>query len=81
MKKLKNIEDKSEEQLKVIKNKTENVREITDSVKESLSLEANALIEEIKTIQKNVDYKKLKITGGNNVTYDFSKELFDDFYF
>ena len=23
-------------------------------------------------IQKDVDYRKLKITGGNNVTYDFS---------
>ena len=60
MKKLKNIEDKSEEQLKVIKNKTENVREITDSVKESLSLEANALIEEIKTIQKKCCLQKIK---------------------
>ena len=30
-----------------------------------------ALFEEIKTIQKNVNYRKLKITGGNNVTYDF----------
>ena len=31
-----------------------------------------ALIKEIKIIQKDVDYKKLKISGGNNVTYDFS---------
>ena len=44
-----------------------------------------ALSEEIKTIQKNVDYKKLKITGGNNIMYDFIdfkifKELFKDLY-
>ena len=52
----------------------------------SFSLEAKALIEEIRTIQKDVDYRKLIITGGNNVTYDFSnyktfKELFRDLYY
>ena len=36
--------------------------------------------------QKNVDYRKLKITGGNDVDYDFSdyktfKELFRDLYY
>ena len=31
-----------------------------------------ALFEEIKTIQKNVDQRKLKFIGGNNGTYDFS---------
>ena len=45
-----------------------------------------ALFEEIKTIQKNVDYRKLKITCGNNVTYDFSdfktfNNLFKELYF
>ena len=29
-------------------------------------------IEEIKIIQKCVDYRKVKITGGNKITYDFS---------
>ena len=72
MKRLKNIEDRNEELLKTTKNKTENIKEITDSFKESLGPEAKALVEEIRTIKKNVDYKKFKITGGNNVTYDFS---------
>ena len=86
MKRLKNIEDKNEELLKTTKNKTENIKEITDSFKESLGPEAKTLFEEIRTIQKNVDYKKLKTTGGNNVTSNFSdyktfKELFDDLYF
>ena len=45
-----------------------------------------ALFEEIRTIQKNVDYRKLKITGGNNVEYDFSdfktfNNLFGSLYF
>ena len=82
MKRLKNIEDKNEEQLKAIKNKTGNIREVTDFVKETLSLKAK----EIKIVQKDVDYRKLKIRDGNNITYDFSdyktfKELFRDLYY
>ena len=85
LKKLRNIEDKNEELLK-IKNKNENVKEITDYFKEPLNLEVKTLIEEIRTTEKNVDCRKLKITGGNNVTYDFSNyttfnELFNDLYF
>ena len=85
MKILKNTEDKNEEQLKAIKKKTENIQEFIDFVKEPLSLEAKGLIEEIKIIQKDVDYRKLKITGDDNTTYDFSdyktfKELFRDLY-
>ena len=72
LKRLKNIEDKNEQQLKIIKNKTENIKEITDFAKETLSPKAMALVEKIKIIQKNVDYRKLKIMGGNKVTYDFS---------
>ena len=72
LQRLKNIEDKNQELLKITKNKTENIKEITNFSKEPLSPKAKALIEEIKIIQKDVDYKKLKITGGNNVTYDFS---------
>ena len=86
MKRWKNIEDKNEEKLKAIKSKSKNIKEVTDFVQEPLSLEAKALIEEIRTIQKDTDYRKLKIRGGNNVTYDFSdyetfKELFRDLYY
>ena len=86
LKRLKNIEDKSEEQLKAIKSKNENMKEVTDFVEEPLSLEAKGFTEEIKNIQKDVDYRKLKITGGNKTTYDFSgyktfKELFRDLYY
>ena len=85
LKKLKNIEDKNEQLLK-IKNKTENVKEITDYFKEPLNVEVKTLTEEIRTIEKNVDYRKLKITGGDNVTYDFSNyktfnKLFNDLRF
>ena len=72
--------NKNEELLKIKKkNKTENIKKVSDSFEELLSPEARALIEEIRIIQKNIDYKKLKITGGNNVTYDFSDfKIFND---
>ena len=60
LKRLKNIEDKNEQQLKIIKNKIESIKEVTDLVEESLSPEAKALIEEIRTMQKDADYRKLK---------------------
>ena len=83
---LKNIEDKSEEQLRAIKSKTENIKKVNDFAEEPLSLEAKGLIEEIRIIQKNVDYRKLETTGGNKNTYDFNdyktfKELFRDLYY
>ena len=85
LKKLINIEDKNEQLLK-IKKKTENIREVTDFVGEPLSPEAIALIEEIRAIQKDVDYRKLKIRGGNNVEFNFSdyktfNELYRDLYY
>ena len=86
LKRLKNIEDENKERLKAIENKTaENIREVTDFVNEPLSLEGKGLIEEIKAVQKDVDYRKLKIRGGNNFAYNFSEyktfiELFRDLY-
>ena len=70
MKRLKNIEDKSEEHLKAIKSKNENIKEVTDFVRDPLNLEAKVLIEEITIIQRDVDYRKLKNIGGNGVPYD-----------
>ena len=55
LKKLKNIEDKNEQLLK-IKNKTENIKEVIDFIEKPLSLEAKALIKEIRAIQNDVDY-------------------------
>ena len=85
LKNLKNIEDKNEELLK-IQNKIENIKEVTDFVKEPLNLEANTLIEKIRVIQKDVHYRKLIIRGGNDIMYDFSdyktfKELFRNLYY
>ena len=85
LKKLKNIKDKNAS--KKVKNKTkENIKVVTDFVDQHLSFEAKEIIEEIKVTQKDVDYRKVKIKGGNNVDYDFSdyktfKELFRDLYY
>ena len=59
----------------------ENIKEVTDFVDEPLSLEAKKLIEEIRVVEKDVDYRKLKPRGGSNTDHDFSdyktfKELF-----
>ena len=85
LKRLKNIEDKNEKLLEV-KNKTENIKEVTDFANQPLRFEAMELIEEIIVIQKDVDYRKLKIRGSNDVDCDFSdyktfKELFRDVYY
>ena len=85
LKRLKNIEDKNEKPLEVKSKANENIKEVTDFVDQPLSFEAKELIKEISTIQKDVDYRKLKIRGANNVDYDFSdyrtfKELFRDLY-
>ena len=86
MNRLKIIKDKNKEQLKAINNKAENIKEVTDFVEEPLSPEGIALINKIRSIQKDDDNRKLKITGGNNLTYNFShyktfKELFRDIYY
>ena len=79
LKRLKNIEDKNK-----VGNK--DIIEVTDFVDQPLSSKAKKLINEIKIIQKNVDYRKLRIRGGRNTDYDFSdyrtfKELFRDLYY
>ena len=83
LKRLKYIEDENK-----VKNKVKNkdIIEVTDFVDQPLSSKVKELINKIKIIQKNVDYRKLKIRGGNNTDYDFSdyrtfKELFRDLYY
>ena len=61
LKRLKNIEDKNKELLKITKNKTKNMKKITNFSEEPLSPEAMALFDKMKTIKKCVDSKKLKM--------------------
>ena len=72
LKRLKNIEDKTEKPLEVKNKANKNIKEVTDFVDQPWSFKAKELIEEFKNIQKDVDYRKLKTRGGNIVDYDFS---------
>ena len=65
LKRLKNIEDTN----KVNKVKNKDIIEVTDFVDKPLNSKAKELINEIKTTEKNVDYRKLKIRGSNNDLY------------
>ena len=72
---------KNEELLLKTTNKSENIKKITNSIEELLSPEAKALNREIIIIQKNVDYRKLKTIGSNNVAFDFTDfKTFNDLY-
>ena len=64
LKRPKNIEDKSEERLKMIGNKT-GIKSKIDLFDEGFTSEAIALIKEIKSIEDSVDYHKLSFMGGN----------------
>ena len=60
-KRLKSIEDKNEKLLEVKDKTKENIKEVTDFVDQPLSFEAKELIKKISAIQKDVDYRKLKL--------------------
>ena len=83
LKRLKDIEDTNKVENK---EKNKDITEVTDFVDQPLHSKAKELINEIKNIQRNVNYRKLKIRGGNIVDFDFSdyktfKELFRDLYY
>ena len=67
LKRRKNIEDKTEKQLKTIKSKNDTKSQI-DLFNEELSSEAVAWLKEIKHIGDNVDYRKLFFMSGNKTT-------------
>ena len=68
LKRLKNIEDKNEEQLKAINGKT-GLKSKIDLFDEDLTLETIALIKEIISIKGNVDFEKLSFRGCNKKVY------------
>ena len=72
MKRLKNIEDKNKEQLKITRNKT-GIRSQIHFIDEDLAPEGIPFIKEIKSIEENVGYDKLSFRGGNIKIYYFYK--------
>ena len=72
LKRLKNIEDNIQEQLKAIKGKT-GLKSQIDLFEKELSSKAVTLLKEIKEIKDNVDYDKLFFTGGNKKVHHLKK--------
>ena len=82
LKRLKNIEDKTDKQLNENKDNQLDIKSIGYTIKKELSQEAKKLSNQ----EKLINYRKLSFRGGNNVDYDFSeyrslKELFKAIYY
>ena len=86
LKRLKNIEDKTDKQLNENKDSQLGIKSIGYTVKEELSQEAKNMLEKLNNQEKLINYRKLNFTRGNKVDYDFSeyrslKELFKAIYY
>ena len=71
LQRLKNIEDKDEEKLKLTGNATD-IRSQTNLFDEDLTSETNALMKEIKSIGDNINDDKLSFTCCNRKVYGFN---------
>ena len=86
LKKLKNIEDKTDRQLEENKDNQLGVKSVGYTVKEELSQEAKNILEKLNNQEKLIKYKKLRFTGGNGKDYhsnsfSFLRELFRTIYY
>ena len=72
MKRLNNIEDKTNNQLKENKNNQLGVKSIGYRVKEELPQKAKNILKELINQKKIINYRKLYLKGGNNSEYDFT---------
>ena len=71
LKRLKNIEDKTDNQLKKNKDSQLGAKSIGYTVKQELSQEAKNMLEKLNNKKKLINYQKLGFTRGNKVDYDF----------
>ena len=86
LKRLKNIEDKTDNQLKENKDSQLGIKSIGYRVRQELSQEAKSILEKLNNHEKLINYKKLGFRGGNNKDYDFNnfsslRELFRAIYY
>ena len=88
LKRFKNIEDKTDKQLKESKDNQLGIKSISYTVKEELLQEAKNMFEKLNNQEKLINYMKLKLgfTGDNKTDYYFSdyrplKELFKAIYY
>ena len=75
LKRLKNIEDKTGDQLKAIKNKDSQlgIESIGHIVKGELSQEAKNFLKKLSKQEKIINYKNIYLKGGDNPEYDFTE--------
>ena len=81
LKRLRNIENKTDIQLEENKDSQLVIKPIDYTIKEVLSQETKNMLEKLNNQEKFINYKKIYYRGGKNVDYDFSeyrssKELF-----
>ena len=86
LKRLKNIEDKTDKQLNKNKDSQLGIKSIAYIIKEKLSQEAKNLLKKLNNQEKLINYQKLHLKGGNNAEYDFSnyrslKDFFKAIYY
>ena len=86
LKKRKNTEEKTDNQLNQNKDNRLAIKSIGYTVKEELSQEAKNMLEKLNNQEKLINYAKRYFKGENNVDYDFSeyrslKELFKAMYY
>ena len=72
LKRLKNIEGKTDRQLEENKDNQSGVKSVIWTVKEKLSQRAKNTLEKLNNQEKLIYYKKLYLKGGNKVDYDFT---------
>ena len=85
-KRLKNIEDKNEEQLKLIGQKQLGIKSVIDVFGDELSQGAKNILYTLSNQEKSINYKKLSFKRDKNLVFDFrdytsSGELFRDIYY
>ena len=72
LKRLKNIEGKTDRQLEENKDNQLGIKSIGYTIKEELSQEAKNMFEKLNNQENLINYRKLGFTGGNKVDYDFT---------
>ena len=86
LKRSKNIDDKTDNQLKENKDSQLGIKSIGNTIRQELSQEARNMLEELNNQEKLINYMKLGFTGGNKKDYDFTnfsplRELFRAIYY
>ena len=86
LKRLKNIEDRTDNQLKENKVSQLGIKSIGYGVRQEISQEAKNILENLNNQEKLINYKKPGFKGVNNKDYDFTnfislRELFRAIYY